>query len=312
MPSSSLRRLLEHRVWQLLADADELADQSAQRAVSQCADRLNQSVRRIRQAGGVPELITTVADAAASFGQGAAVFEIQEESAFLRTVRGVDTEELPAHFEISLSFAPALAGVLESRDPVTAAAEAGQVSPAVMELLGHAAGARVSIFPMCTGEKVAGLLYTWGATEPSALELLAQVAGAVWASVAPPPRVETAPLVSIAAAATAETAPSRGPVTSWDSLSPDEQQVHLRAQRFARVQVAQMRLFESEAVQAGRTGRDLYGKLRNSIDSARQTYRERFFAGCPSMLDYLHLEMVRTLAQDDAELLGAEYPGPLV
>jgi hypothetical protein len=30
------------------------------------------------------------------------------------------------------------------------------------------------------------------------------------------------------------------------------------------------------------------------------------------MLDYLHLEMVRTLAQDDAELLGAEYPGPLV
>ena len=30
------------------------------------------------------------------------------------------------------------------------------------------------------------------------------------------------------------------------------------------------------------------------------------------MVDYLHLELLRTLANDDADLLGSEYPGPMV
>jgi hypothetical protein len=30
------------------------------------------------------------------------------------------------------------------------------------------------------------------------------------------------------------------------------------------------------------------------------------------MVDYLHLELVRTLANDDAEALGKDYPGPMV
>jgi hypothetical protein len=30
------------------------------------------------------------------------------------------------------------------------------------------------------------------------------------------------------------------------------------------------------------------------------------------MVDYLHPELVRTLANDDVELLGSDYPGPLV
>jgi hypothetical protein len=29
-------------------------------------------------------------------------------------------------------------------------------------------------------------------------------------------------------------------------------------------------------------------------------------------VDYLHLELVRTLANDDVELLGQDYPGPMV
>jgi len=32
----------------------------------------------------------------------------------------------------------------------------------------------------------------------------------------------------------------------------------------------------------------------------------------PTMVDYLHLEMVRSLADDDPNNLGPEYPGPLV
>jgi hypothetical protein len=86
----------------------------------------------------------------------------------------------------------------------------------------------------------------------------------------------------------------------------------LRAQRFARVQVAEMRLFHAEVVQVGRSRRNLYEALRQPIEDARQAFRARFFTGCPSMVDYLHLELTRTLANDDPDLLGSTYPGPLV
>jgi hypothetical protein len=29
------------------------------------------------------------------------------------------------------------------------------------------------------------------------------------------------------------------------------------------------------------------------------------------MVDYIHVELLRTLANDDAELLGEDYPGPM-
>jgi hypothetical protein len=145
------------------------------------------------------------------------------------------------------------------------------------------------------------LLYAWGTVEGAALELLSQLAAAVW-TIMPAP----AELVTI----TPGTAPAAP--TAWDKLSPDEQQLHLRAQRFARVQVAEMRLFETDAVQAGRTKHDLYDALRTRIDTARDIFRRSFFASSRSMVDYLHLELVRTLAQDDPDALGKEYPGPMV
>jgi hypothetical protein len=137
-----------------------------------------------------------------------------------------------------------------------------------------------------------------------ALELMAQVAAAQWVGLLPlPPGMELvkiAPLLPVKAA------------SSWQSLAPEEQQIHLRAQRFARVRTAEMRLHEGPVVLAGRSRRNLYEALRGPIDEARGQFRRDFFARCPSMVDYLHLELLRTLANDDGELLGADYPGPMV
>jgi hypothetical protein len=102
------------------------------------------------------------------------------------------------------------------------------------------------------------------------------------------------------------------PISAWDAFPATEQALHLRAQRFARVRVAEMRLYEGAAVESGRSGRDLYGALRRRIDDARVYFRESYLAFCPNMADYLHVELVRTLAHDDPDLLGKDYPGPLV
>ncbi len=102
------------------------------------------------------------------------------------------------------------------------------------------------------------------------------------------------------------------PAETWAALPLEEQRLHLAAQRFARVQVAQMRLDWAEAVERGRRQSNLYDELRAGIDAAREKFREEHIAACRSMRDYLHLEMVRVLAQDDAARLGPDYPGPLV
>ena len=159
---------------------------------------------------------------------------------------------------------------------------------------------------------VPALLYTWGVASGAALELIAQVSGAVWTALKPPPPpppVERiVELVQIEAPVVQATRPAK---SSWDDLPVEEQRIHLRAQRFARVQVAEMRLQEADAVQSGRTRRNLYSALQKPIDTTRNAFDTTFFKACPSMVDYLHLELLHTLAQDDAELLGKDYPGPL-
>jgi hypothetical protein len=112
--------------------------------------------------------------------------------------------------------------------------------------------------------------------DPAALELLATLAAL------------TSPMV------TASVDPGAGP------------------QRFARVKVAEIQLYHGAAVKAGRSARNLYASLQPHIDSAREAYKERFLTNGNGTADYLHLELVRALANDDATLLGPGYPGPLV
>jgi hypothetical protein len=87
---------------------------------------------------------------------------------------------------------------------------------------------------------------------------------------------------------------------------------HLRAQRFARVRVAEIQLYHSTAMKTGRATGDIYSALKSQMDAARDAYREKFLTPMNGTADYLHGEFVRTLANDDAVLLGPDYPGPLV
>jgi hypothetical protein len=309
-----LRQLWEERFSQLLSEVETRCDAQAaarvaearERARSDAAGELNQAVRRIRRAADVEDLGATLVDTAGAFASHVALFRVEGGMARGVGMRGVpeETAERFGGLEIPLSDAAALAGSVESGEPVVAAAAGSEVSPALADLLGHGPTDRVSLFPVAPRGRVAALLYAWGAVEGPVLELLAETAAAVWSGFVPP---APSGLVTIAPAA-----PAGGPAAAWDLLSAEHRQVHLRAQRAARVRVAEMRLYQAAEVQAGRACGDIYGALRKPIDDARAALRENYFARCPNMVDYLHLELVRTLAHDDPELLGKDYPGPLV
>jgi hypothetical protein len=290
---SPAHRLIQDRLARLSEDVDALFTESRDRARREQAEQLNQAVRRLRIAGDPEELCGTLENTAGQFADGALLFRVEDGAAVHESIR------------VPLDSAAAFNGAVESREPQTAAAISAEISAELASRLDP--GARASVFPVEGEDRVAAILYTWGAVQPASLELLAQVASVVWGSlVRPEPEPDPVPeLVTIAPA------PSTTAAT-WESLPLEEQQIHLRAQRFARVTAAEMRLFEADTVQSGRNHRDLYGGLRDRIDAARKSYREQFFTRCPSMVDYLHLEMLRTLANDDPDLFGKDYPGPLV
>ena len=150
------------------------------------------------------------------------------------------------------------------------------------------------------------------ADDVPALELLASLAGlsldlrqtAQKAAITVP----SGQLLGIAP--TVEAPPPVHVVVDVARLTQEEQELHARAQRFARVRVAEMRLYRAQAVKEGRESGNLFQALQQEIESGRERYRQDFFIS-PSMIDYFHVELVRTLANDDASMLGPDYPGPL-
>lgn len=321
-PTPALRDILEERLSQLLVELEGLFDthltaqieqrlgptvekaatDARNRARQEFADQLNLGARRIRQSVDLADLTSTLLDAAALFADGVAIFLVTGQIARGERMRGVPDDRARAFrgLEIPFAAATALAEAAESGDPVATVTAPAEVSTELVVFAGHGEDGRAYIYPLVVRGRAQALLYAWGMVEGSALELLSQLAAAVW-TILPAP----ADLVSIAPTASAQP-------TAWDKLSAEEQQLHLRAQRFARVQVAEMRLYETDAVQSGRAQRDLYEALRERIDKARDAFRRSFFVASPSMVDYLHLELVKTLAQDDPDALGKDYPGPLV
>jgi hypothetical protein len=204
-----------------------------------------------------------------------------------------------------LEVAPALAEAVRTRDPVTAMATAGEISGELASLLGRGPQERVHVYPVTVAGRARAVLCAWGDVDGSAAELLAQIAAARWHAM---------PASSGMVQVTLPEAPrnARSAASSnWDALSSEEQRIHLRAQRRARVEVAEIRLYAAEAVESGRAQNDLYAALRPRIDAARQSFQKQYFSATPTMVDYLHLELLRTLAHDDPDLLGKDYPGPL-
>jgi hypothetical protein len=97
---------------------------------------------------------------------------------------------------------------------------------------------------------------------------------------------------------------------NFAEASEEEQKVHRDAQRFSRLLVSEIELYNKEKVAEGRKNKDLYQRLKKDIDRSRQTYDKRFGNTVIKQVDYFHEELVRALARNDPSLLGSDYPGP--
>jgi hypothetical protein len=83
-----------------------------------------------------------------------------------------------------------------------------------------------------------------------------------------------------------------------------EDALHEEARRLARLLVSEIRLYNEEQVEEGRRNRDIYNRLRDEIDRSRKMYEERIAPEVRGSRDYFTEELVRRLADGDAEALG--------
>lgn len=292
----------------VLEERTRVSDETRRRL----SESLNQTLRRIRQTTAEHETLQLLLEDSASCAERAVVVLIENNQAQIGAWRGAALrgEEEDAS-PIDLAEASAIALCVESKDPVVALAAPAEVSALLARGLSRSADEKVYLFPVTARQYTVAVMLATGAVTPAPIELLCEAAGMKLESLEVPatakPVAAAEPLVQIASVEN-----TARPVDTWKNLTPEEQALHLRAQRTAKVRVAQIRISESEALRRGVQACDIYGALRPSIEAARAEFQQAYMSQTPTMVDYLHLEITRSLAHEDSRLLGQDYPGPIV
>ena len=119
----------------------------------------------------------------------------------------------------------------------------------------------------------------------------------------PEPAAEVVEVAS-AASASAAAAPAADP---FAGLSPEDADTHRKAQRFARLLVDEIKLYNQAKVNEGRRNKDLYDRLKEDIDKSRATFQKRYGNTAAASADYFSREVIRSLAEDDASVLGSNF-----
>jgi hypothetical protein len=205
--------------------------------------------------------------------------------------------------------------------------DGGKLDPEALELLVVATGAWLEVSSLRkqaskeTGEAVpvarsepaasaaptfvdpfAGTVPKHAASAPPVPEMSAAVAE----HAAPEQSAEEAaeaPVVAMAAAASG----GSSAVDPMAGMSPEDADVHRKAQRFARLLVDEIKLYNQAKVSEGRKNKDLYDRLKEDIDKSRATYQKRYGSTAAASGEYFKHELVRSLAEDDPSVMGTNF-----
>jgi hypothetical protein len=134
----------------------------------------------------------------------------------------------------------------------------------------------------------------------------------------PPPRPAPAPTPATPAPVGAAAAGAHEERTTTQFIPPpgvahrggfaapqgEEAKRHDEARRFARLLVSEIKLYNESKVDQGRKNHDLYERLKEDIDRSRQMYDERISEDVRKASNYFYDELVRILAEGNAESLG--------
>ena len=88
-------------------------------------------------------------------------------------------------------------------------------------------------------------------------------------------------------------------------LSAVEEDPHESAKKIARLLVSDIRLYNEAAIEEGKKHNDIYARLKDDIDRARQTYEERVPESVRRSTNYFYEELIRSLADGSPQTFGS-------
>ncbi len=302
------------------------------------ADQLNEAFTAILQSTSQADILAALLDGMARSNSRVALFVLRGGVGQGWQARGFDDDETIKTTTVSTD-SPLAARAVQTRLPATGSA--GDFDPGFATAFGAPAEGSVLVLPLVVRDKVAALLYVdagtrpGGRVSPAAAELLVRAA-AVWielvavrkpggaraaetasagtaqetlaTDVGPPPRAASA---AAAAAATlpVEPVPTAGAEPAGAARSPEEEALHRKARRFAKLLVEEIKLYNQAKVAEGQDKGDLWDRLNNEILKSRASYDKRYAQTAVASADYFTRELIRTLANGNVALLGSNFPG---
>ncbi|PYP87904.1 MAG: hypothetical protein DMG65_16105 [Candidatus Angelobacter sp. Gp1-AA117] len=280
------------------------------------SDLLNAAAALIQESPSQAEILRHLLEGAARFCGRAALFVVRAGA--VTGWQGIGFENNDTLKSISLNgSAGPVARSIQERATVTGPIT--ELDADFVTAVGPPADGSFVVLPLVVKEKVAALIYADGGAVPdnrvdiSALTLLCRFTG-LWLELtalrkagitAPAEESQQAQPQSAATAA----APAPQPAAAAAAApAGEEDEVHKKARRFARLLVDEIKLYNQAKVSEGKQNRDLYQRLRDDIEKSRATYENRFGSTPAASGNYFTQELIRVLADNDIALMGGNFP----
>lgn len=301
-------------------------------------DLLNAAVATIYDSNGQTDILRALLDGIAQFSARSILFVMRGGNLAAWQSRGFSNEG--AIKSLSVDSSSGLAGrAISDKEPVSAAA--AEFSREMVSTHGNPVDGNAVVLPLVVRGKVAAVVYNDAGTNPpgqadqSAVQVLVRSAAswleimalrkaaggeaAAEATEAPPPpppapqaAAAVAPTLAPEPPAAPEPAPAKAAAAAsgpdLSGLSPEDQEVHKKAKRFAKLLVDEIKLYNQQKVSEGRQNKDLYSRLKEDIDKSKNTYEKRYGSTAAGSADYFNSEVIRILADNDPSNLGSDFP----
>ena len=267
-----------------------IAERQSQLAI---VERVLNALRAMDASRSLSDVLTSLTVSAASEAPRVALFVLNGSD--LRGWKSAGFSGEPSSLRAEATDPGLLGEALRRREPVATSEAEGPAAPAFAELpRGRAAMA----VPLLVGNLPVAVLYADDAADgtpaapaswPEAIQILGRHASVTLAHLT---------------AARAADAMRRSIAPAGGQKVPNGAEDGNSARRYARLLVSEIKLYNEAAVQVGRQKRDLLARLKPEIDRARKLYSQRISPAVDSRGALFHQELVQTLADGDASLLG--------
>jgi hypothetical protein len=290
---------------EIVRRAVEVVESLAPAPGSSPTDLLNAAAASILESASQVEILRRLLEGEARFAGRVALFVVK--GATLNGWQGIGFEDNDALKNVSLNASSGLVGkAIQGR--VMAEGATNEFDSGFISTVKAPAENHCLVLPLVVKDRVAAVIYAdsgiapGGALDGSGLQALTRFA-AIW--------LELAALRKAGGTAAEESAqPAAVAVNSGAAaaLVTEEDELHKKARRFAKLLVEEIKLYNQSKVDEGRQQRDLYDRLKADIEKSRATYDKRYAESTVASADYFTQELVRILADNDASLMGAGFP----